>query len=313
MTHAAPDTETPSLSTHAIGLRSDLFTHHVDARWTMAYAAALGARAPICFDTTGTAARAAQLADDVQVLAHPCFPVCLEWPAILDSRAKQAAFGLTPIVGARAVHATHDLELLRPLRAGETLRTQAEVIALEARRPGTYQLTRLLTVDANDQVVARTWQGTLFRGVGVHGDGGHMHAEGTPASLAEPHGARACEDRFALEIPANAAHVYTECARIWNPIHTDRKAAIDAGLPDIILHGTATLAFAVSQLLGEYIADAPQRVRRLGCRFSGMVMLPSTLALHVNVLGQDGLRFTVQDARGQPVLSAGFVQFDAGA
>jgi acyl dehydratase len=140
-----------------------------------------------------------------------------------------------------------------------------------------------------------------------------MHAEGTAASLAEPHGARACEDRFALEIPANAAHVYTECARIWNPIHTDRKAAIDAGLPDIILHGTATLAFAVSQLLGEYIADAPQRVRRLGCRFSGMVMLPSTLALHVNVLGQDGLRFTVQDARGQPVLSAGFVQFDAGA
>ena len=311
MTNAAPTTDPLTLSTRAIGLRSDTFTHHVDARWTMAYAAALGERAAIYFDTTGNAARAANLPDDARVLAHPCFPVCLEWPVILDSRAKQAPFGLTPVVGARAVHATHDLELLRPLRADEALRTHAEVIALEARRPGAYQLTRLLTLDANDQVVARTWQGTLFRGVGVHEDASHTARAGAPPALPDPDGARPCEDRFDVQIHANAAHVYTECARIWNPIHTDRKAAIDAGLPDIILHGTATLAFAISQLLGAYLANAPQRVRRLGCRFSGMVAMPSSLALHVNTLGRDGLRFTVQDEHGNAVLSAGFVQFDA--
>ena len=27
--------------------------------------------------------------------------------------------------------------------------------------------------------------------------------------------------------------MYTECARIWNPIHTDRAVALAAGLPDI--------------------------------------------------------------------------------
>ena len=45
-----------------------------------------------------------------------------------------------------------------------------------------------------------------------------------------------------VPIGAGAAHVYTECARIWNPIHTDTAVTAKAGLPGIILHGTATLA-----------------------------------------------------------------------
>ena len=49
-----------------------------------------------------------------------------------------------------------------------------------------------------------------------------------------------------IAVGATAAHVYTECARIWNPIHTDVAYARAAGLPDIILHGTATLALSVS-------------------------------------------------------------------
>src|SRR4029077_6419959 len=52
-----------------------------------------------------------------------------------------------------------------------------------------------------------------------------------------------------VAISPTLAHVYTECARIWNPIHTDRAVARAAGLPDIILHGTATLALAVSRAL----------------------------------------------------------------
>ena len=76
------------------------------------------------------------------------------------------------------------------------------------------------------------------------------------------------------------AHVYTECARIWNPIHTDRAVARAAGLPDIILHGTATLALAVSRSLAREPA-----ARRAGARAGsaaasrGMVPLPSRLTV----------------------------------
>ena len=60
-----------------------------------------------------------------------------------------------------------------------------------------------------------------------------------------------------LPVSQVEAHLYSECARIWNPIHTDRAAALAAGLPDIILHGTATLAKAVSWIIDEY-AVRPQ-------------------------------------------------------
>ena len=55
-----------------------------------------------------------------------------------------------------------------------------------------------------------------------------------------------------IHIPFNAAHVYSECARIWNPIHTDKKVARQAGLPDILLHGTASLALSVSAILRHF-------------------------------------------------------------
>ena len=56
---------------------------------------------------------------------------------------------------------------------------------------------------------------------------------------------------------ATAAHVYTECARIWNPIHTDVAYARAAGLPDIILHGTATLALSISKVSRRFVRNEP--------------------------------------------------------
>ena len=48
----------------------------VDARWTMAYAAALGDVMPCYMDTVGG------------VIAHPLFPVCIEWPVQVAMRAQ---------------------------------------------------------------------------------------------------------------------------------------------------------------------------------------------------------------------------------
>ncbi|WP_306660385.1 MaoC/PaaZ C-terminal domain-containing protein [Rhodococcus opacus] len=49
------------------------------------------------------------------------------------------------------------------------------------------------------------------------------------------------------EVTVDAANavIYTECARIWNPIHVDIRVAHAAGLPGTVLHGAETLARAV--------------------------------------------------------------------
>lgn len=278
-----------------VGAVSGPFSYTADARWLMAYAAALGERAPCYFDTCAPLAH------------HPLFPVCLEWDAIVALRASTEAGAMTAAEKASAVHADHDLHLLRPIRAGERLHVTATAITLEARRPGAYLVKRIDTRDDDGELVTRTYQGTLYRGVTI---AGAPHALETAPAWPAVAGLEPAADGagHAVEVPAGLAHVYTECARIWNPIHTDRAHALAAGLPDIILHGTATLALALSTLVATRLGGAPARVTRLGCRMSGMVLMPSTLMLTAQTGEAGTLGFAAHDARGAPVLSRGFVE-----
>ena len=67
--------------------------------------------------------------------------------------------------------------------------------------------------------------------------------------------------RTAVPIAREMPHAYTECASIWNPIHTERAVALGAGLPDIILHGTATWALAGRELIRKRAGGDPTRLR----------------------------------------------------
>ena len=102
------------------------------------------------------------------------------------------------------------------------------------------------------------------------------------------------------------AHVYTECARIFNPIHTDVAAARAAGLAAPILHGTATLARAVSiatDLVGVPIAA----VSRIAGRFGAMVDLDSTIEVRVLKVDRSRFHFDVLNQAGQRAIAHGVV------
>jgi len=279
------------LSAAMVGKRTRRFRHEVDARWLMSYAAGLGEKTACYFDTAR------------HIASHPLFPVCIEWPVVLDSRNIEGARHLTAAESARGVHATHDLHIHRPIEAGEELFTVGTVIAVEARRPGAYQLTRFETTDASHQPVATTYQGSLYRGVAV--DGG-SRALVTVPRLPPPSAAGGGESISVL-VPANAAHVYTECARIWNPIHTDRAVALAAGLPDIILHGTATLAFAVSAVIARRLGGDPRRVSRIVGRFAAMVLMPNELTVRIEGSNADGIWFDVGTSQGDIAIRDGFL------
>lgn len=276
-----------------VGRGTEPVEHLVDARWTMAYAAGLGETDPAYLDTRRAGG----------VVAHPLFPVCLEWPVVLAVRAlAEGALPRDELV--RGVHATHDLVLHRPVRPGDRLVTTAEVIGVERRRPGAFQVVRLRTVDGDGRPVATTDMGSLFLGVDVTGDDRPAPPlDGPDLGPPEPLGAPATTDlRSPIELAANAAHVYTECSRIWNPIHTDAAVAEAAGLPGIILHGTATLALGVSAALRG--ADLPPTaVQRVRARFGAMVPLPSTIHPRVGAprpvgAGSAVLPFAVDDEAG---------------
>src|SRR6185295_17827334 len=136
------------------------------------------------------------------------------------------------------------------------------------------------TVDAAGRPVSTTEYGSLY--LGVTCDGAARAETLSPQGRGQGEGAPDTDRwSWSVDVPVAAAlaHVYTECARIWNPIHTDRAVALGAGLPDIILHGTATLALAISQALRQQPRGAATPVRAVAARFGGMVRLPSRLVV----------------------------------
>ena len=280
-----------TLDAGMVGATVGPMRHEIDARWLMAYAAALGETDARYYDTLGANGP----------LAHPLFPVCYEWPVALALRDQTIAADLQP----QSVHASHHLTLHRPPRAGDTLHTTARVIELAARRAGTLVVSRFETVDAAGRPVSTTDYGSVYRDVALAGATPDAGADGPaqrPRSAARD-GAIGWQEQ--VEVATNAAWVYTECARIWNPIHTDLAVARRAGLSAPILHGTATLALAVSRIVMRELSGAAARVRDIQVRFTGMVMMPSTFNVRAWRRSADDIGFDAIAPNGAPILAQG--------
>ena len=109
-----------------------------------------------------------------------------------------------------------------------------------------------------------------------------------------------------IPIAREMPHVYTECASIWNPIHTERAVALAAGLPDIILHGTATWALAGREVLRVYGGGDPRRLRRLHGRFRAMVLPGTEISVEHARAGDRAVRFVVRNHRDEPAIDQGY-------
>lgn len=268
--------------------------HVADDRWLLGYAAAVGDTSAPFFD----------LDRPDGIVAHPVFPVCLEWPLVLHGipglEIREAELR-------RGVHVTHEIAQHRPIRPGDRLRTTARLVTAESRSIGCYVEARLESVTAAGLPVASSRYGMLYRGVTL---AGAVPRRPSPArSLPAP-----AAEVASFAVSAGDAAIYTECARIWNPIHTDSRVARAAGLPGTILHGTAVLARAVSAVVARVLDGDPSRIAALGCRFTGMVLPGTTVTVHASAaVGQPPaagsvVGFEAHCSDGTVALSDGFVE-----
>ena len=105
-------------------------------------------------------------------------------------------------------------------------------------------------------------------------------------------------------------HIYDGCTDIVFPIHTSRSFARQVGLPGNILQGTATLAFAVREIINREAGGNPLSLKSVFCRFTGMVF-PGTM-IRVQLVGKIGkddgtrLNFIVLNQEGQKAISDGY-------
>lgn len=262
--------------------------HVADERRLMAYAAGVQDDNPRLFD----------LDRGDGIVGHPLYVVCLEWPLV-----QQGAPGLEfPDGGAhRGLHVSHEIRLHRLIRPGDRLRTTTRLLAVEPRSIGAYTVVGFETRTFEGEPVADTRQGILYLGARLEGAPERPASRRTPPEETAP---RSLLGTFEADLAG--AVVYTECSRIWNPIHTDPRVARASGLDGAILHGTATLARCVSLIARHMLNGDVQRIVGLSCRFGDTVALPSTVAVQVAV-GDGCLHF--QATRGDStVLREGLVQ-----
>ena len=107
-----------------------------------------------------------------------------------------------------------------------------------------------------------------------------------------------------IAIPRILPHLYTEATGIWNPIHTERRAALAAGLPDIILHGTTGWALAAREIRRAH-GFGPAAIGRLSGRFAAMVVPGTTIRLRHAETAPGIIRFEILNEAGERAVDRG--------
>ncbi len=272
----------------ALGEELEPRTVDVTARMTLAFAAGVGDVGPRTFDDAGP----------LPLIAPPAFCARLEWGLLLAGR--DSRLGLTDLERGRAVHVEQDSTFHRPIRPGDQLTTRGRTVELRQTRAGALVRTRLATTTGDGAAVVTSWHASIYRGVSVDGPGGSVdEPPAHPETAADP------LESQTIAIAREAAHVYSECADIWNPIHSERAVALRAGLPDIILHGTATWAIVGREIVRRYAGGDPTRLRRLRASFKSPAIPGHSITLMHGAGGPAEVFFRVLTHEGALALADG--------
>ena len=209
----------------------------------------------------------------------------------------------------RGVHAWVDVQFQRHAREGDVITSQGQDVAVKQVRPGVLSAQRFTMRDSHGDVVAIMDTGGITRGAELDGD----EAEIASAPPLPQRSSQNGEPVWSASLPIDpqAPHVYTECADIWNPIHTERRVALAAGLPDIILHGSANIIIALREVINRSLDGDPTRVRRFAGQFRGMVIPGTDVTVNALEVRDEGDReivfYEMRNHLGEPAIANGVV------
>ncbi len=283
-----------ALSAEYVGQQTIARSFHLTPRLIMAYAGSIKDSNPRFFDDLAG-----------PLVGHPFLAFTFQWATRFTPQIPP-----NPRAAPYGVHAATDLRLTRALVEDDLITMQGQLLSTREIRPGVIQLSRYTMTDGAGEVVGVLDQTGITRGATLDGApralGDLPEVPSPPPASAEPLWTRE------IDITADAGQIYTECADIYNPIHTERRVARAAGLPDVILHGSATQAIACSAIVDGCLDGKVEDVRRFVGSLRAMVILGTHIMVRcfADQAGEDGrdIFFDVLNADGQPAIAGGYVR-----
>ena len=268
-------------------------TYQLDARRIMAYASGINDTNEAFYDDT----RAGGL--DV----HPAICFALQWNTRfrpdLPPNPRAAPFG---------VHAETDLRIYHPFQQNQIVTVQGQLISRRKIPPGVFSVDRFRFTDSKGTLLAELDYNGITRGATLNGADKEIEVSPTVPRLEQVSGSLW---RESIYVPRHAGQQYTECADIFNPIHTERSVALAAGLPDIILHGSATKAHALTQIVNRCFDGDVKKVTRLYGQLRAMVLMDTTITVQCLAEETDGdekrIFYRVLNQDGESAIANGVV------
>jgi acyl dehydratase len=266
----------------------------LDARKIMAYAASINDTNESYFDDLREGG----------LKVHPAISFALQWNTRfrpdLPANPRAAPFG---------VHAETDLRIYQPFQHNQVVTVQGQLVARKKITPGVFSVDRFRMTNSSGALLAELDYNGITRGATLNGEDRELEPSPIRPSMdsagIKPHW------RADIFIPKHAGQQYTECADIYNPIHTEPSVAIAAGLPDIILHGSATKAHALTCVIDRCFDGDASRITRLCGQLRAMVLMETTISVQCLGIQENGnelqVFYQVINGDGQHAIANGVV------
>ncbi len=288
------------VNSSVVGQRMRVFTTAVTQRQINNYAAAVGDPNPCYLDD----------ARQSGLIAPPTLAAALTWP-LIQNIYDYLDLGFPAEIMFRIVHYSEQLVIERPLKPGDRLSIEGQVVAVVPEKSGTHVIFKLPALDQEGKLVFTEYIGGMLRGVECADQGrtvGKLPVIPALSSNLEPIW------EAAIPIKREDCYIYEGCADVPFPIHTSPSFARSMGLPDIIYFGIGTLARAVSALVNRELGANPAGIRHLACTFRGMVTPESFIRIQLLDRKQNKasveLFFRVLNQQDKEAVSKGYLRFD---
>ncbi len=289
------------IDTKIVGTSLKEHSYNIEWRNTMNFAAAIDDNNPVYFDDER----------EEGIFAHPMFPVTTTWP-IFSNLPDFVIGGNFPFeLMMTVVHYSEYLILHRLLKPEEKIKLKGKIAAIIPHRAGTHIIACVKATDKQNDLIFTEYIGGMLRGVESIGSGkGYDQIPTIP----QYQGDNIQKWRETISIDPLRPFIYDGCTNISFPIHTSKQFAHLVGLPDIILHGTATLSYAVKTLINREVGGNPQKVKEIACKFTGIV-LPGTnieIVLQEKLAGKNGIElfFDVYNENNKRAIRNGYIKIN---
>ena len=204
----------------------------------------------------------------------------------------------------RMVHGEQEILYHRPLRSREKIRTKVELESIDAKETGDILWVKM-TGYSEEELVFEMRAGLFFKKVI------EKKVKSKPI-IKEELIEKQIIVRQQMKVTSDQSIRYAAASGDENPIHLDKDIAKAAGLPDKILHGLCTLAFATQAIVDNLADGDPTKVKRIRTRFSKPVFMDDKLTTEGWLLEESEatmrIGFETKNEKGEAVLKFGMIE-----